>query len=1119
MKKTTYLLLCIFLFSPFFSIKVQAAAKWTIMIYLDADNNLESDGIDDFLEIATTGSDENINYVVQMDRINDYSDKYGDWTDCKRFHIQKDMVPTEQNALESLGEVNMGDPDTLSDFIQWAMTSYPAQQYALILWDHGDGWQRKRGKPPAIKSICWDDTNGNEDSISMFDLKRILESLPIKPVLVGFDACLMGMLENAYMLKQAGISVMVGSEEIEPAAGWPYDLISKELASNPGWQATQLGKWIVEQYYLSYDMDQTQSAIDLTKLNPLINSLTLFSTSLRTSWQEGMDAVKNSAQALLSHIDNAVILSKNGNDFREAGGLSIYFPSSYYDSSYDQTDLAKDTKWNEFLTDFIDFMSSSWIDLARKQVLSFDNPDFIDLYHFCKCLESYDPDHFRPRYSADETAYFFEDIQSSGTYEKITDEDYIKVMPDNFSFHYHDNTYHTFYISDNGVIFFDDTDWEWSWGWSTNSTIPSDDAFNGTFIAPLWDDYNGATIIWEIKNDANGKHLIVQWQDLFHYEYETSSGITYQAILYENGRICFQYNNTNFNNELIDYGHSSTVGVQGTLSSGLQYSYDQPEIISPFALLFIPDDESGCHYSLASYQQNVGSGGETRTVSLMTEKDCNWQASSQVDWIQIVSEKTGTGPSKIQFQVSENKHLEPRSGQLDIANQLLTIKQDSPCIYNISPLKQTVSATGGMKQLTITASLQACPWYIESLVPWIMPIEPLSAGSGIFSYSVAKNLSMNKRTGKIDINGTTVTVIQDAADAPEIVLLENHTSMKNLSLLLGEMLLYKIEIPPDHYAFQISTNGGTGDCDIYASLDKLPSEDVYDYSASNYNNDEKIYISEPASGTWFIMLYAYERFQSVHFSVRYQSFQCEYVLSNQSFEFESNASSGSFHVMTDDTCYWNINIYHSWIDIVEFADEYQGSATITFNIMNNSSLTERFGSIEVADQAVSLVQKGNQNIDIRVLENGISQSSISGTEDGFQYFKIIVPSNQEELQVNTWGGTGDCDLYVRLSEVPTLDNSDYESNNYANDENITILKPLPGEYYIMLYGYLEYDDVTIQAEYQSNQYTASLADLIQVLRCLAGVERNAIDMNFNGLIDIGDAVILFEMYSWSYDNF
>ncbi|ETR67646.1 MAG: hypothetical protein OMM_05032 [Candidatus Magnetoglobus multicellularis str. Araruama] len=406
-EKTMNLLLCIFLFSPLFSINVQAAAKWTIMIYLDADNNLESDGIDDFLEIATTGSDENINYVVQMDRINDYSDKYGDWTDCKRFHIEKNMVPTEQNALESLGEVNMGDPETLSDFIQWAMTSYPAQQYALILWDHGDGWQRKRGKPPAIKSICWDDTNGNEDSISMFDLKRILESLPIKPVLVGFDACLMGMLENAYMLKQAGISVMVGSEETEPAAGWPYDLISKELASNPGWQATQLGKWIVEQYYLSYDMDQTQSAIDLTKLSPLINSLTLFSTSLRTSWQEGMDAVKNSAQALLSHIDNAVILSKNGNAFREAGGLSIYFPSSYYDSSYDQTDLAKDTKWNEFLTDFIDFMSSSWIDLSRKQVLSFDNPDFIDLYHFCKCLESYDPDHFRPRYSADETAYFF----------------------------------------------------------------------------------------------------------------------------------------------------------------------------------------------------------------------------------------------------------------------------------------------------------------------------------------------------------------------------------------------------------------------------------------------------------------------------------------------------------------------------------------------------------------------------------------------------------------------------------------------------------------------------------------------------------------------------------------
>ena len=73
---------------------------WTLMVYLDADNNLESAGIDDFLEMATVGSDANINIVVQFDRINGYDTSYGDWTRCKRFYIEKDMTPIPGNAVE-----------------------------------------------------------------------------------------------------------------------------------------------------------------------------------------------------------------------------------------------------------------------------------------------------------------------------------------------------------------------------------------------------------------------------------------------------------------------------------------------------------------------------------------------------------------------------------------------------------------------------------------------------------------------------------------------------------------------------------------------------------------------------------------------------------------------------------------------------------------------------------------------------------------------------------------------------------------------------------------------------------------------------------------------------------
>ena len=157
-------------------IDTQANKDWTIMVYLDADNNLEGQGVDDFLEMAEVGSDSNVNIVVQMDRIGwsdlydhyislGYSsseasyeanmaddDRYGDWTTTKRFLVDQYDTPISSNAISDIGEQDMGDPDTLYSFIAWSLTNYPADRYGLILWDHGDQWN----------GVCSDDTdNGN----------------------------------------------------------------------------------------------------------------------------------------------------------------------------------------------------------------------------------------------------------------------------------------------------------------------------------------------------------------------------------------------------------------------------------------------------------------------------------------------------------------------------------------------------------------------------------------------------------------------------------------------------------------------------------------------------------------------------------------------------------------------------------------------------------------------------------------------------------------------------------------------------------------------------------------------------------------------------------------------
>jgi len=115
--------------------------EWTYLVYLDGDNNLEGAAIDDFMEMSAVGSTSAVNIVVQFDRIPGYDSSYGDWTDCKRFRVTYGMTPMAENALIDLGECNMGDPNTLRDFVDWTMTEYPAENYALILWNHGSGWK------------------------------------------------------------------------------------------------------------------------------------------------------------------------------------------------------------------------------------------------------------------------------------------------------------------------------------------------------------------------------------------------------------------------------------------------------------------------------------------------------------------------------------------------------------------------------------------------------------------------------------------------------------------------------------------------------------------------------------------------------------------------------------------------------------------------------------------------------------------------------------------------------------------------------------------------------------------------------------------------------------------
>jgi len=243
--------------------------KWAFMVYLDADNDLDSFGVKDFNEMEMVGSTPDVAIIVQMDRYN---------ASANRYLVTKDTDPNTITSpvVQALGEVNMGSNNTLMDFVKWVINKYVALHYCLVLWDHGNGFQY----------VCVDAAS-NYDYLDMIELKYALNAVKTdtgKIVdLIGFDACLMQMSEVAYQIRNYG-TVMVASEETMPAEGWPYDLVLGNLTSTPDMDTGQFATKIVDAYedywtpthYLWYLPDDyipivklTLSAIDLTQMDNL----------------------------------------------------------------------------------------------------------------------------------------------------------------------------------------------------------------------------------------------------------------------------------------------------------------------------------------------------------------------------------------------------------------------------------------------------------------------------------------------------------------------------------------------------------------------------------------------------------------------------------------------------------------------------------------------------------------------------------------------------------------------------------------------------------------------------------------------------------------------------------
>lgn len=299
---------------------------WTLLIYMAGDNGkafrtasgvkklmaeMTTAGYKDIWEMAKVGTTDACAVVCLFDTLDE------------SYLVEvRQGVGMAGSVVQTLKEINTGHPDTLKDFVVYGIQHYPADHFALVIWNHGTGWLdvdhyasvrstsfdyaphqpifRTTGRQiqagEATRPIAFDDTS--KDFLDTNDLRRALGEAAAatgrRLDILGMDACLMAMIEGADELRPYA-DIFVASQEVEPMDGWPYSLILAGLNETPGMAPAVLAERIVRDYAQSYGA--------MTRAEETVTQ----SATALASTVETVSLAKALVDAVLAHPDDEIL--------------------------------------------------------------------------------------------------------------------------------------------------------------------------------------------------------------------------------------------------------------------------------------------------------------------------------------------------------------------------------------------------------------------------------------------------------------------------------------------------------------------------------------------------------------------------------------------------------------------------------------------------------------------------------------------------------------------------------------------------------------------------------------------------------------------------------------------
>jgi len=346
---------------------------WTFMLYDQADAPLGSyDPMEDFCARVASGCD--VNFVVLQDTRGD---------SARIWYVD----PSHEAVLyQEAGEVNMGDGQTLLDFVEYSKAVFPAHRYILAFYGHGGGW----------RGACFDRTS-HDDGLTMDEMAEAIWDAGGVDLVVFTSPCLMGAVESAYELRNC-TDVYIGSQNYCGYAFWdaPMADIGRAISNTPGITNHELAHLIIDAVWEYRDMwvgedwysNLAVSAVRTDSLYALVEALDAVALDYlnspgrlhgRVSWvyfaisvfgeeavdiydmadclliPEDQDSTRARLETLKQCLESCVICECH-DPMWHAHGLSVYFPyrseyghSPEYGAPETALDFVEDTHWDELL--------------------------------------------------------------------------------------------------------------------------------------------------------------------------------------------------------------------------------------------------------------------------------------------------------------------------------------------------------------------------------------------------------------------------------------------------------------------------------------------------------------------------------------------------------------------------------------------------------------------------------------------------------------------------------------------------------------------------------------------------------------------------------------------------